>query len=183
MVRATEFVLALALPLIANAASTAPNVSALSYDSEPASAAALSQVERESVVRIPQTRAPSSRPPPPVPTATSQGFVEEEIKPSATSKFIPTSTSSSSYDYSFGVALSGFDGTITHYYVSYSNPYISGAIGVGPKDPTPTPPPTSDAQGVVCDRQHFPGLLSFLGLDLGLRLNLMLIGIDACVAL
>ncbi|KAJ1667320.1 hypothetical protein IW140_001945 [Coemansia sp. RSA 1813] len=101
------------------------------------------------------------------------------------SKFDPntpsTSSSSSSYDYSFGVNLSGFDGSITHYYVSYSDPYVSGEIGVGPSQPTPTETRIIN-QGVACDRS-FAGLLSGIGLDLGLRLNLSFIGIDACVAL
>ncbi|KAI8325288.1 hypothetical protein GQ54DRAFT_301959 [Martensiomyces pterosporus] len=94
----------------------------------------------------------------------------------------PTTTSStSSYDYSYGVDLSGFDGSITHYYVSYSNPWVSGAVGVGHETPTPTPAAATE-EGVVCDK-NFPGLLSWLGIDLGLRLNLELTGLDACVAL
>ncbi|KAJ2078012.1 hypothetical protein H4R24_004768 [Coemansia sp. RSA 988] len=93
----------------------------------------------------------------------------------------PTSSSSSSYDYSYEVELSGFDGSITHYYVSYSDPFVSGAVGVGHAKPTPTPAPATSKR-TKCDGE-FPGLLSILGIDLGLRLNLLLLGIDACVAL
>ncbi|KAJ1726121.1 hypothetical protein LPJ61_005405, partial [Coemansia biformis] len=76
----------------------------------------------------------------------------------------------------FAVDLSGYDGSITHYHVSYSDPQISGEVGVGHVDPTPTPAAPIIIQGVVCDRS-FPGLLSgLLGLDLGLRINLALIG-------
>ncbi|KAJ2002836.1 hypothetical protein GGI04_002914 [Coemansia thaxteri] len=99
--------------------------------------------------------------------------------------FISTTTSSSStYDYSFAVGLSGFDGSITHYFVSYSDPYVSGSVGVGHAQPTPTPVSTTTIvnKGVICDKE-FPALLSGLGLDLGVRLNLMIIGIDACIAL
>ncbi|KAJ2780435.1 hypothetical protein H4R18_003454 [Coemansia javaensis] len=90
-----------------------------------------------------------------------------------------TSSSSSSYDYSFVVDLSGFDGSITHYHVSYSDPWVSGEVGSGHVEPTPTPVPPP-RRGSVCD-SSFPGLLSFLGLDLGVRLGIELIG--ACVAL
>ncbi|KAJ2067197.1 hypothetical protein GGI08_001496 [Coemansia sp. S2] len=93
----------------------------------------------------------------------------------------PTSSSSTTYDYSFAVGLSGFDGSITHYSVSYSDPFVSGVIGSGHVEPTPGPI-TVVNNGVVCNKD-FPGLLSFLGLDLGIRLNLLLLGIDACVAL
>ncbi|KAJ2499241.1 hypothetical protein GGH96_003687 [Coemansia sp. RSA 1972] len=100
-----------------------------------------------------------------------------ETTPSTT----PSTTSSSSYNYSYIVALSGHDGSITHYYVSYSDPYVSGAVGVGHSEPmgtsTPTPALSSDCT------LAYPGLLSILGIDLGLRLNLLFLGIDACVAL
>ncbi|KAJ2714063.1 hypothetical protein H4R19_001926 [Coemansia spiralis] len=95
---------------------------------------------------------------------------------------MPTADSSSSYHYSFAVDLSGFDGSITHYHVSYSDPQVSGEVGVGHAEPTPTPVTPIIIHGLVCD-ESFPGLLSGLGLDLGLRLNLGLIGVDACVAL
>ncbi|KAJ1820463.1 hypothetical protein LPJ56_003434 [Coemansia sp. RSA 2599] len=124
------------------------------------------------------SRLPPVRPPPPVPTATAQGYVDDYV-PKASASPSTTSSSSSSYDYSFGVALSGYDGSITHYYVSYSDPYVSGAVGVGHTDPTPTPEASKPVEGVVCDK-NFPSLLSALHLDLGLRLNLMLIGINAC---
>ncbi|KAJ1855131.1 hypothetical protein GGH12_003951 [Coemansia sp. RSA 1822] len=92
-----------------------------------------------------------------------------------------TTSSSSSYDYSYIVALSGYDGSISHYYVSYSDPYVSGAVGVGHAEPmgtsTPVPGPSSDCT------LAYPGLLSIIGIDLGLRLNLLFLGIDACVAL
>ncbi|KAJ2401323.1 hypothetical protein GGI23_001477 [Coemansia sp. RSA 2559] len=90
-------------------------------------------------------------------------------------------SASSSDHYSFGVELSGYDGSITHYYVSYSDPYVSGEVGVGPSQPKPTETRVINL-GVTCDKT-FPGLLSGIGLDLGLRLNLSLIGIDTCVAL
>ncbi|KAJ1957714.1 hypothetical protein EC988_000688 [Linderina pennispora] len=92
-----------------------------------------------------------------------------------------TPTSSTSYDYSYEVDLSGFNSKITHFFVSYSDPWISGGVGVGSVLPKPTPPPPPTL-GVICDRS-FPGLLAGLGLDLGLRLNLSLIGINACVGL
>ncbi|KAJ2153904.1 hypothetical protein J3F82_001626 [Coemansia sp. RSA 637] len=92
-----------------------------------------------------------------------------------------TSNTSSSYSYSYIVALSGHDGSITHYYVSYSDPYASGAVGVGHSEPmgTSTPTPASSFDCTLA----YPGLLSILGIDLGLRLNLLFLGIDACVAL
>ncbi|KAJ2877388.1 hypothetical protein H4R27_006231, partial [Coemansia aciculifera] len=117
----------------------------------------------------------------PAPTVTSpvgssaQGQLPQPT-PSSSS-----SSSSSAYDYSFAVGLSGFDGSITHYSVSYSDPYVSGIVGVGHAQPT-VAPVTVVNNGVVCNKD-FPGLLSFLGLDLGIRLNLLLLGIDACVAL
>ncbi|KAJ2316526.1 hypothetical protein GGI00_006986 [Coemansia sp. RSA 2681] len=100
---------------------------------------------------------------------------------STTSSTKTTSTTSTGYDYSFAVGISGFNGSITHYSVSYSDPYVSGIVGVGHAEPTPTPPPVVNI-GIVCNKD-FPGLLSILGLDLGIRLNLSLLGIDACIAL
>ncbi|KAJ1644493.1 hypothetical protein J3B02_004157 [Coemansia erecta] len=169
--------LVFAFPLVTSAASTAPELSALSMVSG-LDIAEASQVGRISMQRSPMSKLPPVRQPPPIPTATAQGYVDDyEPKASAS----PSTTSSSSYDYSFGVALSGYDGSITHYYVSYSDPYVSGAVGVGHTDPTPTPE-SKPVEGIVCDK-NFPSLLSGLHLDLGLRLNLMLIGINACVAL
>ncbi|ORX69954.1 hypothetical protein DL89DRAFT_149258 [Linderina pennispora] len=92
-----------------------------------------------------------------------------------------TSTSSTSYDYSYEIDLSGFNSKITHFFVSYSDPWVSGGVGVGSVLPKPTPPPPPTL-GVICDRS-FPGLLAGIGLDLGLRLNLSLIGINACIGL
>ncbi|KAJ2445396.1 hypothetical protein GGF42_006014 [Coemansia sp. RSA 2424] len=100
---------------------------------------------------------------------------------SSTSSTRTTTTTSTGYDYSFAVGISGFNGSITHYSVSYSDPYVSGIVGVGHAEPTPTPPPVVNI-GIVCNKD-FPGLLSILGLDLGIRLNLSLLGIDACIAL
>ncbi|KAJ2617718.1 hypothetical protein EV177_000396 [Coemansia sp. RSA 1804] len=113
------------------------------------------------------------------PRATSTASGHNNLKETEAMTEVPTT--SSSYDYSFGVNLSGYDGSITHYYVSYSDPYVSGEVGVGPNHPKPTEA-AGGSQGFVCDRS-FPGLLSGLGLDLGLRLNLLFIGLDACVAL
>ncbi|KAI9506801.1 hypothetical protein BX070DRAFT_218572 [Coemansia spiralis] len=167
------FAVMFALPLISSALSSAPSLSALS-----------------SSINVVESNAASARyagptPGPPVKppqfhTGTTQGFYDQ-YEPRILTSSSHSSSSSSSYDYSFGVNLSGFDGSITHYYVSYSDPYVSGAVGVGPSDPTPTQTQII-TEGVVCDKK-FPGLLSGLGLDLGLRLNLLLIGIDACVAL
>ncbi|KAJ2375962.1 hypothetical protein IW150_002254 [Coemansia sp. RSA 2607] len=170
MVNLRNLSLVLGLPLLATAASTAPDAAAHSM------ASVVDAVEASPVIRASAQR----RPPPPIPTATPQGYYDDN-PPKASGTLPPASSSLSSYDYSFGVNLSGFDGVITHYYVSYSDPYVSGAVGVGPSDPTPTPKPQV-TEGVVCDKK-FPGLLSGIGLDLGLRLNLMLIGIDACIAL
>ncbi|KAJ2012269.1 hypothetical protein IWW57_006368 [Coemansia sp. S610] len=118
-----------------------------------------------------QLPAPTTTPP----TTSSSSSQGQLPKPTS------SSSSSSSYDYSFEVGLSGFDGSITHYSLSYSDPYVSGVVGVGHSQPTPSPI-TVVNNGIVCNRD-FPGLLSFLGLDLGLRLNLSLLGIDACLAL
>ncbi|KAJ2773630.1 hypothetical protein IWQ57_001207 [Coemansia nantahalensis] len=93
----------------------------------------------------------------------------------------PPPTTSSGHT-SFAVNLSGFDGSITHYHISYSDPQVSGEVGVGHVEPTPTLAAIA-TQGVVCD-QSFPGLLSgLLGLDLGVRLNLGFTGVGACIAL
>ncbi|KAJ2747063.1 hypothetical protein GGI20_000867 [Coemansia sp. BCRC 34301] len=114
----------------------------------------------------------------PVPTINSSGNAADQAQAAS------ATPSSSGYDYSFAVGLSGFDGSITHYSVSYSDPYVSGIVGVGHAEPTPTPPAATTVvnNGISCNKS-FPGLLSGLGLDLGIRLNLLIIGIDACIAL
>ncbi|KAJ2707741.1 hypothetical protein FB645_000514 [Coemansia sp. IMI 203386] len=178
MLNILKSALVLVLPLIAKAASTAPELSAHSGVSG-FDIPEQSQVGKATMQRNPMSNLPSVRPPPPIPTATAQGYVDD-YQPKASANVSPT-TSSSSYDYSFAVNLSGFDGSITHYYVSYSDPFVSGAVGVGHTDPTPTPE-VKPVVGVVCDK-GFPSLLSGLGLDLGLRLNLLLIGVNACLAL
>ncbi|KAJ2632261.1 hypothetical protein GGF44_003829 [Coemansia sp. RSA 1694] len=114
-------------------------------------------------------------------TASTTSTTSTASTTSTTSSTRTTSTTSTGYDYSFAVGISGFNGSITHYSVSYSDPYVSGIVGVGHAEPTPTPPPVVN-NGIVCNKD-FPGLLSILGLDLGIRLNLSLIGIDACIAL
>ncbi|KAJ2455189.1 hypothetical protein EV183_000924 [Coemansia sp. RSA 2336] len=156
------------VPALGRAASSAPTNLAQGTASE------LEMLDSEQADRAQYgtpTWGPATRPP-----VFQSNLYGQSVKEETTS-----SSSSSSYDYSYAVAFSGFDGSITHYYVSYSDPYVSGAVGVGHVDPTPTPTQII-TEGTVCDKT-FPGLLSGIGLDLGLRLNLSLIGVDACVAL
>ncbi|KAJ2805965.1 hypothetical protein H4R20_001878 [Coemansia guatemalensis] len=166
------------LPAVCKGMSSAPDGMAYS-PSEELDSLYVEQIDRASTKYGRPTWGPATRPPP-FQSDTYEGY-NSNSDPRAEEGEPTPSSSSSSYDYSYEVALSGFDGSITHYYVSYSDPFISGAVGVGHAKPTPTPTPVV-VKGTKCD-QEFPGLLSGLGIDIGLRLNLAFIGIDACVAL
>lgn len=79
--------------------------------------------------------------------------------------------------YNYGIPAEASDST-AHYSVSYSNPLVSITAGVGHDEPTPIP----DANKDKCNGTLL-ALLSGLGIDLGISLDLSILGINVCLGI
>lgn len=81
--------------------------------------------------------------------------------------------------YNYGITVEVSDST-THYSVSYSNTLVSITAGVGHDEPMPTSIPNATKD--KCNGTLL-GLLSGLGIDLGISLDLSILGINVCLGI